>query len=64
MSKRESGLYWVFDWDSEEWTIAQFTASDGAKPGFWTMFGNNWEWRDDRFDEIDERRIVREGSGE
>lgn len=51
---RESGYYWVRF--GNEWLIAQF----GGKFKIWFIFGRDDYFTDSRFDEIDERHIVRE----
>lgn len=48
---REEGFYWVKD--DEQWIIAEW---DG---GIWYTHGNDYEFQDSDFQEIDERKIQR-----
>lgn len=51
MSEREDGFYWVFIYDA--WVVAEW-----VDDSWWTTEFDN-PIRDDEFDQIDERRIVR-----
>jgi hypothetical protein len=57
---RESGFYWVMS--GREWTIAEWDSSLGNWSSVLGYGDTADNVNDNFFDEIDERKIVREGS--
>jgi hypothetical protein len=56
---REPGFYWVRQKDETDWYIAEYFKTPGGHY-IWQGCGDDEEYDDSHFYEIDERRIVRE----
>jgi len=56
---REEGYYWV-KFKYHPWQIAFYNGSKLFSRS-WTIIGNQDFWKDSDFEEIDERRIERNG---
>jgi hypothetical protein len=55
---RELGFYWIKK--DSEWTVAEYVLIRSANKYCWATVWSDEEWEDKDFDEIDEKRIVRE----
>jgi hypothetical protein len=64
MYKREPGFYWVKHHFKQEWVIAEWFAEKPYEDAlYWGLSHDDRYYCDSEFDEIDERRIVREYPG-
>lgn len=55
-NRREPGYYWVKIYDA--WHVAEYII--GKSRSWWMLAGSDEDFEDMRFQEIDERPIVRE----
>ena len=51
---RETGYYWLFD--GHKWIIGRWCSNDER----WSLFDSHFIFKDEDFDEIDEKQIKRE----